>query len=94
MLDRIRVLALSTPRPPKPLLISCAALANHAHLQFTRLGFIELVKIAAGKRGSHESKRTAQQELLSWINSDFVGVRRITAYAGMLSNLLGRHTFE
>lgn len=94
LLDRIRVLALNTPLTPNPLLISCAALANHAHLQFTRLGFIELVKTAAGKSGSSESKSAAQQGLLTWINSTFAGVRRITAYSGMLSNLLVRHTFE
>ena len=88
------VLTLNMPFPPTPLIISCAALASHAHLQFTRLGFIELVKAAAGKGGSFESKSDAQQTLMAWINSNGIGARRIAAYAGVLSNLLTRHTFE
>lgn len=94
LLDRLRVLSLSTHLHPTPSLVSCAAIANHSHLQFTRLGLIELVKTAAGKGGTALSRSRAKEKLVAWTTADVCGARRVAAHAGMLSCLLTRYTFE
>lgn len=53
-----------------------------------------MVKVAAGKSGTLQSRTHAQHTLAWWINSDLVGARRIFANAAMLSCLLMRYTFE
>lgn len=80
--------------PPTPLLISCAALAHHGRLQFTLPGFLQKVKIAAGKSGTMDSRLSSAQTLSWWLNADRVGARRIFAHAAMLACLLTRYTFE
>ena len=76
------------------MLTSCTALSHHSYLQFGYPGFLQKVKIAAGKSGTKESRVSAQQTLGRWLDSDRVVGRRIFAHAAMLTCLLTRYTFE
>lgn len=63
-------------------------------MQFTWPGFLNNVKVAAGKSGTEESKADAQDWLRARIAEDPVGARSILVQAGQLSALLLRFTFE
>ncbi len=94
LLDSISVNIFHTSVSPTPLLLSCAALAHHSHMQFTRIGLINEGKIAAGKSGSAESRLAARASIAQWVRSDPGGCRNVVAHAGMLSSLLHRFRFE
>jgi hypothetical protein len=94
ILKRLSSHTLISALPPTSLMISCTALYYHSHMQFTFPGFIQVVKVAAGKSGTAASRAAARMTLSQWINSDAVGARRVFANAAMLSCLLLRHTFE
>ncbi|ORY26042.1 hypothetical protein BCR39DRAFT_542336 [Naematelia encephala] len=94
LLGRIASHTLNLAVSPTPLLMSCSALAHHSHLQFTHPGFIELVKAAAGKSGTMESRIGARQTLEQWINQDRYSARVVFAHAAMLACLLKRYTFD
>jgi hypothetical protein len=63
-------------------------------MQFTWPGFLDKVKIAAGKSGTEESKLNARAWLSSRISDDVIGARSILVHAGQLNALLIRFTFE
>ncbi|RSH90377.1 hypothetical protein EHS25_000982 [Saitozyma podzolica] len=94
LLDQLASHTFHSAASPTSLLLSCAALAYHAHLQFARVGFLERVKIAAGKSGTAASREAARVTLSEWINSDVVAARNIFAHAAMLRCLLWRFTFD
>jgi hypothetical protein len=75
-------------------MVGCAALAYHAHMQFTITGFLDKVKIAAGKSGTSGSKESAKATLVQLINVNHMATRNILAHAAMLTCLLDRFTFE
>jgi hypothetical protein len=76
------------------LIVSVSALAHLSHIQFTWPGFLENMKIAAGKSGTEISKRDARVWLSSQISEDPINARAILVHAGQLSSLLMRFTFE
>jgi hypothetical protein len=94
LLDQLAAYTFNSASAPSPLLLTCAALAYHSHLQFTRIGFLDQVKIAAGKSGTLQSRATARQTLSEWINHDRAATRNVFAHGAMLSCLLNRFTFE
>lgn len=79
---------------PNSLLVSVSALSRLAHIQFTWPGFLDKVKIAAGKSGSDESKRDARSWLSTRIAEDPISARSTLVHAGQLNALLMRFTFE
>ena len=79
---------------PNSLLVSVSAFSHLSHIQFTWPGFLENIKIAAGKSGTEASKRDARSWLSSRISEDQVSAREILVHAGQLSSLLMRYTFE
>ncbi len=94
ILKRLSTQTLNSALPPTSLMISCTALYYHSHMQFTFLGFLQVVKIAAGKSGTATSRAAARTTLSQWVNGDVVGARQVFANAAMLSCLLLRYTFE
>lgn len=79
---------------PNSLIVSVSALSHLSHIQFTWPGFLEKIKIAAGKSGTEASKRDATSWLSSRISDDQVHARLILVHAGQLTALLARYTFE
>lgn len=79
---------------PNSLLVSVSALSHLGHIQFTWLGFLDKVKIAAGKSGTDTSKRDARGWLSARINEDPIRARSILLHAGQLNSLISRFTFE
>lgn len=79
---------------PNSLIVSVSALSHLSHIQFIWPGFIENIKIAAGKSGTETSKKDARLWLSTRIDQDQVGSRSILAHAGQLTSLILRYTFE
>ena len=79
---------------PNSLIVSVSALSHLGHVQFTWPGFLENIKIAAGKSGTEASKGEARSWLSSRILDDPVNARAILVHAGQLTSLLSRFTFE
>ncbi|BCS28427.1 uncharacterized protein APUU_61475A [Aspergillus puulaauensis] len=94
LLDQLAVCFHYLSYIPTPPLVSISALSHLGHLQFTWTGFLDKVKIAAGKSGTEESKLNARSWLSSRISDDVVGARSILVHAGRLNALLIRFTFE
>ncbi|KAJ5963060.1 hypothetical protein N7481_013365 [Penicillium waksmanii] len=94
LLDQLAVCFHFLPYIPTPPLVSVSALSHLGHLQFTWTGFLDEVKIAAGKSGTEESKLNARSWLSSRISDDIIGARSILVHAGRLNALLIRFTFE
>ncbi|CEL02560.1 hypothetical protein ASPCAL03728 [Aspergillus calidoustus] len=94
LLDQLSVYFHSLSLPPTPSLLSVSALSHLGHLQFTWTGFLDKVKIAAGKSGTEESKLNARSWLSSKISDDVVGARSILVHAGRLNALLIRFPFD
>ena len=69
-------------------------MAYHSHLQFTRAGFLDQVKLAAGKLGTYSSRDAARISITEWLNSNPAGMRNVFAHAAMLRCLVARFTFE
>ena len=63
-------------------------------MQFTWPGFLNDVKVAAGKSGTEESKADARESLRARIVEDAIGARFILSQAAQLSALLARYPFE
>ncbi|KIM99147.1 hypothetical protein OIDMADRAFT_56312 [Oidiodendron maius Zn] len=79
---------------PNSLIVSVSALSHLGHVQFTWPGFLENIKIAAGKSGTEASKGEARSWLSSRILDDPVNARAILVHAGQLTSLLARFTFD
>jgi hypothetical protein len=79
---------------PDSLIVSVSALSHLGHIQFTWPGFLDNIKIAAGKSGTENSKNEARLWLSARISEDPVSARSILVHAGQLSALLMRFTFE
>jgi hypothetical protein len=79
---------------PNSLIVGVSALSHLSHIQFTWPGFLENIKIAAGKSGTDTSKINARLWISAKIAQDQIGARSILAHAGQLSSLLLRYTFE
>ncbi|KAJ5619437.1 hypothetical protein N7510_003421 [Penicillium lagena] len=94
ILDQLSVCFHFLSYTPTALLVSVSALSHLGHLQFTWSGFLDKVKIAAGKSGTEESQLHARAWLCSRISDDVVGARSILVHAGQLNALLIRFTFE
>ncbi|KAJ6443388.1 Heat Labile Enterotoxin Type Iib [Purpureocillium lavendulum] len=94
LLDQLSTSSHSLPNKPNSLIVSVSALSHLGHMQFTWPGFLNNVKIAAGKSGTEESKSDARSWVRARIEEDPVGMRSILAQAGQLSSLLSRFTFE
>jgi hypothetical protein len=94
ILDQLSVCFHFLSYTPTALLVSVSALSHLGHLQFTWPGFLDKVKIAAGKSGTEESKLSARAWLCLRISDDVIGARSILVHAGQLNALLIRFTFE
>lgn len=94
LLDQLSDSSSTTSCVPRSLVISVSALSHMSHIQFTWLGFLENVKIAAGKSGTDNSRSDAALWLSNKIAEDEVDARLILAHAAGLSSLLLRYTFE
>ncbi|KAL2127172.1 hypothetical protein VTI74DRAFT_11208 [Chaetomium olivicolor] len=94
LLDQLSVSSHSLPNKPNSLIVSVSALSHLGHMQFTWPGFLNNVKIAAGKSGTEESKADARSWVRARIEEDPVGARSILAQAGQLSALLSRFNFD
>lgn len=94
LLDQLSASSHSLPNKPNSLIVSVSALSHLGHMQFTWPGFLNNVKIAAGKSGTEESKQDARSWVRARIEEDPIGTRSILAQAGQLSTLLSRFTFE
>lgn len=79
---------------PNALTVGILALSHLAHMQFTWDGFLNRVKVAAGKSGTEESKAEARSLIRSQIAEDPVGARFILVQASCLGTILARHPFE
>ncbi|KAH8805434.1 fungal transcriptional regulatory protein [Xylogone sp. PMI_703] len=79
---------------PNALIVSVSALSHLSHIQFTWPGFLENIKIAAGKSGTEASKCDARSWLSSRISEDQISARAILVHAGQLNSLLIRYTFD
>ncbi|PWI75924.1 C6 and C2H2 transcription factor [Purpureocillium lilacinum] len=94
LLDQLSASSHSLPNKPNSLIVSFSALSHLGHMQFTWPGFLNNVKIAAGKSGTEESKQDARSWVRARIEEDPIGTRSILAHAGQLSTLLSRFTFD
>ncbi|OAQ75458.1 fungal transcriptional regulatory protein [Purpureocillium lilacinum] len=94
LLDQLSASSHSLPNKPNSLIVSVSALSHLGHMQFTWPGFLNNVKIAAGKSGTEESKQDARSWVRARIDEDPIGTRSILAQAGQLSTLLSRFTFD
>jgi hypothetical protein len=94
LLDQLARHALASPSSPTALRLSCVALAYHSHLQFTEIGLLDQIKVAAGRSGDASSRNEAQIALTERLRSNPAGSRNIFAHAAMLRCLLNRFTFE
>lgn len=74
--------------------MSVSALSHLGHIQFTWPGFLDNLKIAAGKSGTEKSKKDARSWLSARISEEPASARSILVHAGQLSALLMRFTFE
>ncbi|GMK59201.1 hypothetical protein CspeluHIS016_0702160 [Cutaneotrichosporon spelunceum] len=87
-------LARHTLRAPAPsaLVVSCAAVAYHAHLRFASPRFLEDVKAGAGRwPGGREE---AQACLGAWMAANPRGARDVVAHAAMLFALVAQFSFD
>lgn len=71
----------------------CVALAYHSHIQFAIPGFLDEVKVAAGKSGTKASQDAASDRLRRSLAARPVQARAILAHAGMLNGLLSQFMF-
>lgn len=94
LLDQLARHALDSASSPTALRLSCVALAHHSHLQFTEIGLLDQIKVAAGRSGDASSRSEAQIALTERLRSNPAGSRNIFAHAAMLRCLLNRFTFE
>lgn len=94
LLDELSLSCHSLNAVPNSLSIGVCALSHLGHMQFTWPGFLNNIKIAAGKSGTEESKATARDWVQSRINDDPAGARHILTQAGQLSAVLARYPFE
>ncbi|EGX97024.1 Fungal transcriptional regulatory protein [Cordyceps militaris CM01] len=94
LLDELSVSCHSLHALPNSLTIGVCALSHLGHMQFTWPGFLNNIKIAAGKSGTEESKATAREWIQSRIQDDPAGARFILAQAGQLSAVLARYPFD
>lgn len=94
LLDLLAASCQSLRTRPNTLTIGILALSHLAHMQFTWDGFLNSVKVAAGKSGTEESKAEARIWIQSQIAEDPIGARFILAQAGRLGAILARHPFE
>ncbi|KAL1962696.1 hypothetical protein VTN77DRAFT_9240 [Rasamsonia byssochlamydoides] len=94
LLDQLSASCYSLSCMPNSLIVSVSALSHLGHIQFTWSGFLDNIKIAAGKSGTEESKRDARAWLSARISEDPVSARSILVHAGQLSALLTRFPFD
>ncbi|KAL1406153.1 hypothetical protein Q8F55_007837 [Vanrija albida] len=95
LLDQLARHTLASATAPTPLLVSCAALAYHSHLQFTEVGFLDQVKIAAGRAGHDGAQQdAARRTLAGWMRVNHAATRNVFANAAMLSCLMSRFAFD
>lgn len=94
ILDQLSVCFHFLSYTPTALLVSVSALSHLGRIQFTWPGFLDKVKIAAGKSGTEESKLNARAWLASRISDDVICARSILVHSGQLNALLIRFTFE
>ncbi|OAA69693.1 Fungal transcriptional regulatory protein [Cordyceps fumosorosea ARSEF 2679] len=94
LLDELAVACHSLTALPNALSIGVCALSHLGHVQFTWPGFLNTVKVAAGKSGTEESKAGARAWIRSRVQDDPAGARFILAQAGQLSALLARYPFD
>jgi hypothetical protein len=94
LLDSLARHCLASAYTPTSLTTSCISLAHHAHLQFTKVGFLNDVMTAAGKLGTPSSKESARRSLTEWVGTNPVATRNILGHAAILICLLDRYRFE
>ncbi len=94
LLDQLAGHALDTPSSLTPLRLSCVALAHHAHLQFTGVGLLDQVKVAAGRSGDAAARDAARADVAARLRENPAAARSLFAHAAMLRCLLNRFTFE
>jgi hypothetical protein len=94
ILDRLAVSWHDTSANPKALMVSTGALSHHSHIQFTRPGFLEHVRQAAGKYEPDPRRQPAREWLYDWSRREPEEARTIVVHAAQLNALLARFTFE
>ncbi|BEJ14002.1 hypothetical protein CspHIS471_0311760 [Cutaneotrichosporon sp. HIS471] len=91
LLDQLARHTLRLPAP-SALVVSCAAVAYHAHLRFSSARFLDDVKAAAGRGpGGAED---AQARLGGWMRANPRRTRDVMAHAAMLFVLVGQFSFD
>lgn len=78
---------------PTHLVVSCAAVAYHAHLQFAGPKLLEDIRVASGRTGPVAAEE-AQARLAAWMSARPRRTRDVFAHAAMLFTLMGRFVFE
>lgn len=94
LLDQLAVSCHVSRTAPNSLLSSVDILSHLGHMQFTWPGFLNYVKVAAGKSGTEESKSVAKEWITARIASDPAGARFILSHAAQLAAILARYPFE
>lgn len=94
LLDQLAASCQVSRTAPNSLLSSVDILSHLGHIQFTWPGFLNYVKVAAGKSGTEESKLVAKEWITARIASDPAGARFILSHAARLAAILARHPFE
>ncbi|RSH93054.1 hypothetical protein EHS25_007407 [Saitozyma podzolica] len=94
LLDQLARLTLNGALSPTHLLLSCPSMAYYSHINFTRLGFMEDVRNAAGRGGTTSSMQAARASLAISLSSDPDATRNIVAHAALLYCLISRFKFD
>lgn len=94
LLDNLARHCLARSHTHTSLMSSCICLAHHSHLQFTKVGFLSDVMIAAGRLGTPASKESARQKLSLWVTGNPAASRNILGHAAILICVLDRFKFE
>jgi hypothetical protein len=75
-------------------MVNVSALSHLGHIQFSWSGFLDNLKVAAGKSGTDDSKQEARSWLTTHISKDPMVARSVLVHAGQLTALLVRFPFE
>ncbi|KAH8896621.1 hypothetical protein GQ53DRAFT_889865 [Thozetella sp. PMI_491] len=94
LLDQLAHHVINTPASLNSLRLSCVALSHHSHLQFSRIGLLDQIKVAAGKSGDQIGRQAAQVDVAERLQDDPAAARHIFSHAAMLRCLLNRFTFD
>lgn len=94
VLDRLAFSWHETSTNPTALMVSTTALSHHSHIQFTRPGFLEHCRLAAGKYEGNTRREPGREWLREWSRREPREARTIIVHAAQLYALLARFTFE